>query len=774
MKSKNIIYTLIISLSLMTLYPLSSLGADSLWDYNTMDTTGSDMAENFVYDQPAAQDIPSEDSTKPQKQKKIKFNCKKDKKSDEPTQEPKIKKEKKQKVKKEKQENSAVQDTEKKGFWGIFKHKKDKEKIPSNSYQSAPVEDTEQPISLPNQATDQQSSPDSPNLNYGYSQFEENETPAVSRASSRSEKYIKDIEIHGTNVISPDVIMSSLKQKKGEIYSRDLVQEDLRNIYQMGYFSEKMRAIPVNNPDGTITLKIILEENAPVTDFTIEGNTVVSNEEILSYLIDMKGKPQNIAKLNEAIEKIQMCYASKGYILARIDSVTDDPDGTINISIKEGTINRILIAGNEKTKDFVIERNVLSEPGMVYNENLLKEDIVRLYASQAFKDVTREITPCADMPDAYDITINVQEQRTASISIGGGLDTVTGVFGSLGIADNNFRGRNQRVSLNGLVGSGVILNDASIMRRMNLQVELSFFEPYFFNADTSLMSKLFFRDFGSYQVPLAIEQRFGGEITVAHRMKRNKHLTSTFSLGVENINVKEGDFNKIASLYQRYNIPIEERAKQLDGGLFMSLSPALIFDTREGGTVTRKGTIASLRFDEEIGLLDFGKTHGKLTGSFKHYIPVGKKSSLSFTVKGGGKIHGDDMPEVMMYRLGGPYTIRGFKMSGVGTGDAFIMGSAEFATPIPFLDRTRLARKINFLNNIRFTVWADAGKVFNPTVTNTLYDRPLEAISAGVGLKLYIPGMGPLSIDYGIPFTNPGENGNPSGYFTFGVGDLIY
>ena len=771
MKSKNIIYILIISLSLMTLYPLSSLGADSLWDYNTMDTTGSDMAENFVYDQPAAQNVPSDVPAETKKTKKFNFGFKRDKKSEDLIPEQKTKKENPEKS----AEQNTEKDTEKKGFFDFLKHKKDKDNIQTETQQqSAPAEEAEQPISLPESDSGQQSPQNSPNLNYGYSQFEENETPAVSRASSRSEKYIKDIEIHGTNVISPDVILSSLKQKKGEIYSRDIVQEDLRNIYQMGYFSEKMRAIPVNNPDGTITLKIILEENAPVTDFTIEGNTVVSNEEILSYLIDMKGKPQNIAKLNEAIEKIQMCYASKGYILARIDSVTDDPDGTINISIKEGTINRILIAGNEKTKDFVIERNVLSEPGMVYNENLLKEDIVRLYASQAFKDVTREITPCADEPDAYDITINVQEQRTANISIGGGLDTVTGVFGSLGIADNNFRGRNQRVSLNGLVGSGVILNDASIMRRMNLQVELSFFEPYFFNADTSLMSKLFFRDFGSYQVPLAIEQRFGGEVTVAHRMKRNKHLTSTFSLGVENIDVKEGDFNKIASLYQRYNIPIEERAKQLDGGLFMSLSPALIFDTREGGTVTRKGTIASLRFDEEIGLLDFGKTHGKLTGSFKHYIPVGKKSSLSFTVKGGGKIHGDDMPEVMMYRLGGPYTIRGFKMSGVGTGDAFIMGSAEFATPIPFLDRTRLARKINFLNNIRFTVWADAGKIFNPTVTNTIYDRPLEAVTAGVGLKLYIPGMGPLSIDYGIPFTNPGENGNPNGYFTFGVGDLIY
>ena len=542
----------------------------------------------------------------------------------------------------------------------------------------------------------------------------------------------------------------------------------------MGYFTEKMRAIPVNNSDGTVTLKIILEENAPVTDFTIEGNTAVSTEEILAPLLPMKGKPQNITQLNEAIAKIQNIYNSKGYILTRVDSVTDDPVGTINISIKEGTVNSIAIAGNEKTKDYVIARNILTEPGTVYNENQIKQDLVRLYATQAFKDVTREIEPCADDPDTYDITINVQEQRTANISLGGGIDSVTGVFGSVGIADNNFLGRNQRVSLNGLVGSGVILNDASIMRRMNMQFELSFFEPHFLNADTSLMSKLFYRDFGSYQVPLAIERRFGAEATVAHRMKRNKHLTSTFSLGVENIDVSEGDFNKIAGLYSRYNIPIEERARQLEGGLFMSLSPALVYDTRDSNVVTRKGTLASIRFDEELGLIDFDKTHGKLTGTIKQYVPVGKKSSLSFMAKAGGRIHGDNMPEVMAYRLGGPYTIRGFKMSGVGTGDAFVMGSAEFATPIPFIDRTKLARKVGFLNNIRLTAWVDAGKIFNPTISNTLYDRPMYAVSAGVGVKLYIPGMGPLSIDYGIPLTNPGENGSKNGYFTFGVGDLLY
>lgn len=593
-------------------------------------------------------------------------------------------------------------------------------------------------------------------------------TSATVSTQVNGSKVIKNIEILGNNVIDNSLILQQLPMQSGDEYTREAVQQGLKAIYALGYFTEEMKAIPVNNSDGTVTLKIVLEENTPVTDFTIEGNTVVSTDEILSYLLPMKGKPQNISQINEAISKIQNCYNSKGYILARIESVSDDPDGTINVSIKEGTINRIMIAGNEKTKDYVIERNVLTEPGTIYNENLLKEDLVRLYATQAFKDVTREIEP-TDEPDVYDITINIEEQRTATVSVGGGIDSVTGVFGSMGIADNNFLGRGERISLNGIAGTGVILNDSSIKRRMNIQAELSYFKPYFYNADTSLMSKIYYRDFGSYQVPLAIERRLGIESTVAHRMKFNRHVTGTFSLGVENIDVSEGDGAKIKGLYAKHHIPISERAKQLEGGLFLSLSPALLYDTRDSATVTRKGTMASLRFSEEFGLDGFDKTHGKLTGMVKQYIPVGKKSSLSFTAKGGGKIHGD-MPEVMAYRLGGPYTIRGFKMSGVGTGDAFIMGSAEFATPIPFMDRTR----INFLHNLRFTAWVDAGKVFNPTVTNTIYDRPLYAVSAGVGLKLYIPGMGPLSIDYGIPLTNPGDNGNPNGYFTFGVGDIMY
>ncbi len=588
-------------------------------------------------------------------------------------------------------------------------------------------------------------------------------------SSDKENRKIKKIEFYGLNSVSSQELSEKMQMKEGGTYSRDMLQSDLKALYDTGYFTQKMKAIPSKNDDGTVTVKIVVEENLPVKDFTVEGNTVIPIEDILAILSDMKGKPQNITQLNNAIAQIQELYNSKGYILARVSSINDDPDGTINISIKEGIIDKIMIEGNEKTKDYVIARNVLTEPGMIYNENLIKEDLVRLYATQAFKDVTREIEPSEEVPDAYDITIKIQEQRTASISVGGGLDTVTGLFGSMGISENNFRGRCERLSLTGLVGTGVILNDSSVKDHMNIQAELSYFKPYFLNSDTSLNSRLFFRDFGSYQVPLAVERRYGAEATLSHRLKKNRHASASFSLGLENIDVREGDANGILGMYNKYNIPISRRAEQLEGGLFLSLSPAIIYDTRDSATVTRHGTMASLRFDENFGMNGFDKTNGKLTGMIKQYIPIAKKSSLSFTAKGGGTIHGD-IPEVMSYRLGGPYTVRGFKMSGVGTGNAFIMGSAEFATPIPFLDRTRIA----FLNNIRFTLWADAGKVFDGTLSNKLYDRPMEAVSVGVGLKVFVPGMGPLSIDYGIPLTNPGSNGSKKGYFTFGVGDLLY
>lgn len=585
-----------------------------------------------------------------------------------------------------------------------------------------------------------------------------------------NDAYINDIEIMGANIIKPDFILRKMKLKRGDIYDKDLMQQDLKAIYRLGYFTERMKAVPIKNPNGTISLKIILEENVPVTDFTIEGNTVISTEELIKYLLPLKGKPQNITEINSAIEKINTAYFTKGYILSKVDSVFDDPDGMLNLFITEGKVNSVSIVGNEKTKEYIIERNIMTEPGTIYNENIVKQDLVRLYSTQAFKDVNRTIEMSEDDPDSYDLTIELKEQRTAAVSVGGGVDSVTGAFGTVGISDNNFRGKNQRVSLSGMIGSGILMSDASIKDHMNYQAELSFFEPHFLNSDNSLMSKIYYRDLGSYQIPLAMERRVGIESTIAHRLKHNQKLSATFTTGFEYINLKEGSYSTIQNLYALRGLNIADRKKELEGGLFFKMAPGFTYDSRDTALNPRKGVLASARFEENLGVDDFGKTNGRLIGMVKKYIPVAKKSSFTLTARGGLKVHGSEMPEIMAFRLGGPYTVRGYKINGVGTGNSFIMGSAELATPIPFVDRL----KVNFLQNLRLTFWVDAGKVFDPTVASYLYDRPLHAITAGVGLKITIPGVGPLSVDYGIPLTNPGSYGSDSGYFTFGAGDMMY
>ena len=584
---------------------------------------------------------------------------------------------------------------------------------------------------------------------------------------SKNSPVISSVKIEGNKIIKNSEIMNVMKMQVGDVYSPESIQKSLTEIYNMGWFTERMRAVPVKDKDNNIVLKVYVEENRPITEFMITGNNVVSSGEIEELLAPLENQPQNITTLNAAVEKVEELYASKGYILARVDNIQDDPDGCVNLHISEGIINTIKFEGNNKTKDFVVNRNILSVPGTVYNENTIREDLIRLYGTQAFKDVNRTIEKCDD-PAFYDVTLNLVEQRTATISLGGGLDTATGFFGQAGFVENNFLGKGQRISLNFLAGTGVLLSDDSTLNRANLQGDISFFEPRFRGTDVSMLYKGFWQDFASYQIPLAMERRFGAEVVASKQFKKLKNLSGSFKIGIEDVNLKEGDLVRIASLYALHGVPISERTKQLKGGTFFALSPSLVYDTRDRIINPRDGLVANIKFSENVGISDIGSTHGTLTGGVRKYIPVMTKSAISITARGGGVIHGD-IPEVMAFRLGGPYSVRGYKMSSIGTGNSYVTGSIELTTPLFFLDRIK---QMKFLDNVKLALFVDAGKLFNTSVTDIIYNRPGYGIAAGGGLKVFVPGVGPLSIDYGYPLTNVGR-GNSKGAFTFGIGDLF-
>lgn len=583
-------------------------------------------------------------------------------------------------------------------------------------------------------------------------------------------KIISDIEFRGLRLLSPEIISSKIKTQSGSLFNEDLLQQDLQRIYAIGFFTDKMAIEPTLNSDDTITLTFELQENIAVSDVSIVGNTVISTMELMPFVMPLKGLPQNIPNINSAIDNLSGYYHKKGYVLAGVSSVDDDPDGALTFTLTEGVIDKIIIEGNEKTKDYVIERNIMTQPGTVYNENYLKEDLGRIYSTKIFKEVDRQICPSDTVEGEYNVKVVVKEDTSNSLAIGGGIDNGLGAFGSLTVSENNFLGRGQKLSATGILGSGILLSDASIKNRMNYQFELNFFEPQFLNADNSLMSKLYYRDMGSWQVPLAIERRFGISAGVEHKFRNVEGVTADFTTGIEHISMSEGDFNKISQMYALRGLDISQRAKQLTGGTFINFAPGIKYSTLDSDENPRNGIVANAKFIEAVGISSIRNTNGRIAGGITKYFPVLKKSSLALNARGGIKVHGDDMPEVMAFRLGGPYSIRGFRMSGVGSGDAFIMGSAELATPLPFSDRV----KWDFFQKIRLTFFVDAGKVFDPTISSRLYDRPMSAITAGVGLKVYIPGVGPISVDYGIPITNPGSYGSRNGYFTFGTGGMNY
>jgi len=581
-------------------------------------------------------------------------------------------------------------------------------------------------------------------------------------------KKISKIKIIGLKTVPESFILEQISSQEGGMFNSEKLQLDLQKIYATGFFSDTMSIEPILNTNGTITLTFILEENILIKNIYISGNHVVTTAELIPFISRMQNKPQNLREINLAINNIHNYYHEKGYILANVCSVDDDKDGNLTFTILEGVINKIDISGNEHTKDYVIKRNILTEPGSIYNEEYLKKDLAKVFSTQIFEEVNRNIKPSEEKSGTYDVTIIVKEKSTNSVGFGGGIDTGLGAFGSISFKEDNFLGKAQKLSLSGILGSGILLNDASIKNHMNYQAELSFFEPYFLNADNSLMTKLYFREMGSWNIPLAIEKRIGFRTGIEHKVKNNDHLKTSFSTGIEYIGLKEGDYGKISQLYAINNLNISERAKQLSDGFFFNLTPGIRYSNLDNDEIPREGIIAQAQFNEAIGISNFKHTNGRLNGAVTKFFPVFKKSSFSITGKAGIKVHGDDMPEIMAYRLGGPYSIRGFRMHGVGAGESFVMGSAELATPLPMVDRL----KWDFIKKMRLTFFVDAGKVFDPTISNVLYDRPLHAITAGIGLRMYIPGIGPMSIDYGLPIINPGKYGSEHGYFTFGTGGM--
>jgi outer membrane protein insertion porin family len=590
--------------------------------------------------------------------------------------------------------------------------------------------------------------------------------------SNTSNMLVDDVKIEGNRLISTEEIATVVKTRKGDRYNRDQVMSDLKAIDGMGYFNKNtLQVNPEVTPAGLL-LKIRVEENAPITQFAITGNSAISTEEISKLFSDQLGRPSNLNALSNAISKVEAAYRERGFVLANVTDVKDDPDGSVELVINEGTIDNIVITGNKKTQDYVIRHAFKLKAGSVYNEKQLTNDLRKLYANGYFQDIRRSLVPSEKDPGKFTLKVEVDEKRSGSVQAGGGVDSLAGPFGSVGFSDNNFGGRGQVISASTQIGSGTVngltnnLNNGGsnfLPTGRTYNAELSFIEPSLYGSDTAMSVTAFGRDMASMAISQTMQQTVG--LTTNFSKPLSHGWTGNLGLTGESTTLKD-----VANFYQNQSIittmmdnaittgmapnfsqaagiASQYRSQQLKGGVFASVSPSLSYDTRDARIDASTGTNIRLSTTPTLGL---STSFMKAGASYSKFMKLNEDTVLATNATFGTSL--GTMPQFAQYRLGGMFGngVRGFRsFTDLGTGSTMLMGTLELRRKLHLPGENVVSKVIN--KNVKWTAWCDYGQVLGNNNMNSLLGRTSYGASVGVGLRVKMPMIGMIRLDVGLP-----------------------
>ncbi len=254
----------------------------------------------------------------------------------------------------------------------------------------------------------------------------------------------------------------SMSIKPGSIVDNQILNKDLNAIYASGWFS----GVKIKSQDGPLGVRLIVNvvPNPILKKVELQPiNSLISNNYVDDIFNNFYGTTLNLNEFQNKIEIIKERYAKEGYSLVRIsgpDRISEN--GVVTLKVNEGIVSdiklRFLGSDGEvdidgkprkgKTKDWVIKRELKTQPGTIFNRKVLEADIGRLYATSLFDDVKVSIGPDNSNPGQVIIFLDLSEQRTGSLTGGLGYSNSSGIFASLGLQETNALGRAWSTNLN--------------------------------------------------------------------------------------------------------------------------------------------------------------------------------------------------------------------------------------------------------------------------------------------------------------------------------------
>jgi len=556
---------------------------------------------------------------------------------------------------------------------------------------------------------------------------------SLSVAQANNQGKITAIVVQGNKNISKDLIISQIASNLGDIFSKENIEKDMKAIYDLGYFKDvRIKLEPFR--DGYKVVFIVVE-NLPIKEINIEGNTVVSVEEMREVMILREGQVFCHKILKNDLDRISQLYKDRGYLLINIKEVNFDEEGRLWIKISEGKLEKIVIEGNDKTKEKVIIREMTIEPGDLFNFEKAKKSLQNIYNLGYFEDVSMKLEPGTE-EDSIVLVVKVIEKNTGKFGIGAGYNSEEGLMGFASIEENNLFGGGQKV-------------EAKLELGGRTTYKVSFLEPWLGNTPTSFGFEAYDQIsskenkenttvIGEYDI-----ERLGGRLILGRK------IGDSFKLGLE-----------LKSEKVTYELTSGILPDDTNEGWTNSLTPNISYDTRDNVFEPTSGWYHSFSLEKAGGFLggdyDFTKYNLTLrtyisTQFIEDVVDINSMKKITDTLSEGvfalramGGIADTDLPSFAAYQVGGMNTVRGYGL-GEFSGDKFLVFNVEYRFPLA--------------ENFQAVLFGDWGQAWDYKESFNLEDLKF---GRGIGVRFDTP-LGPIRLDYGI-----NEEGEGQTYFSIG------
>ncbi len=252
---------------------------------------------------------------------------------------------------------------------------------------------------------------------------------------------VREISFNGNTVVSSKTLKGQLSMKTVGIFNKGAFQESQLEVdkqaivayYQnRGYIDaailDVVRTVTYNEKDDCdeLSIQYVIQEGSQYTfaGITFTGNTIFPTEQLRGLVKLQDGDIFNMGRFQEGLVAVADLYYENGYTSNYFNPIEDKNGETrqvaVNFMVVENPrshIENIFVRGNEKTKDYVILRELPIESGDIFSKAKVTTGLRNLFNLQFFSAIVPEIVPGSE-ENLVDLVLNLEEQSTTSIEFG--------------------------------------------------------------------------------------------------------------------------------------------------------------------------------------------------------------------------------------------------------------------------------------------------------------------------------------------------------------------